>query len=98
MQTFDCADPSELVDKRGETNTALQALAMLNNKHIVAMATHFADRVKNNDNIAREAILLALSREITPEEHQSLTAYALSHGINAMCRLIFNLSEFSFID
>jgi hypothetical protein len=98
MQTFDCADPSELVDKRGETNTALQALAMLNNKHIVAMATHFADRVKNNDNVAREAILLALSREITPEEHQSLTAYAQSHGITAMCRLIFNLSEFSFID
>ena len=98
MQTFDCADPSELVDKRGETNTALQALAMLNNKHIVAMATHFANRVKGEEGIASSAIRLALSREATPEEHQSLTAYAQSHGVTAMCRLILNLSEFSFVD
>ena len=98
MQTFDCADPSELVDKRGETNTALQALAMLNNKHIVAMADRFAERVKSEDNVAGTAIKLALSRVATSEEQTALTTYAENHGIEAMCRLILNLNEFSFVD
>ena len=35
MTTLDCADPSMIVDKRSETVTALQALALLNNKLVL---------------------------------------------------------------
>ena len=44
MDTFDCADPSQLVDKRGETTTALQALALLNNHFMVKMSQRFASK------------------------------------------------------
>ena len=46
MTALDCADPSMRVDKRNETLTPLQALALLNNGLTVAMARHFAERVQ----------------------------------------------------
>src|SRR6185503_12136925 len=45
MTALDCADPSMLVDKRNESLSALQALALLNNGFMVTMARHFADHV-----------------------------------------------------
>ena len=44
MTALDCADPSLAVDKRNETMTPQQALALLNNQLAVAMAKHFAAR------------------------------------------------------
>ena len=46
MAALDCADPSLAVEKRNETLTPQQALALLNNKLAVAMAKHFAERVE----------------------------------------------------
>lgn len=98
MEALDCADPSLLVEKRGETTTALQALAMMNSSFVMAMAEHFGNRVENEGDRAGAAIRLALSREATDEERDSLNAYASRHGAAAMCRIIFNLSEFSYVD
>ena len=94
----DCADPSQLVDKRGETNTALQALALMNNRFTVRMAEHFADNVKGDPEPVAEAFELALSRKPTADELNLLNRYAETHGLAATCRLILNLNEFAFID
>ncbi len=48
MTTLDCADPSMIVDKRNETVTALQALALLNNKLVLSMSRHMASRIEAN--------------------------------------------------
>ncbi|MGK0190732.1 MAG: hypothetical protein ACI9R3_006562, partial [Verrucomicrobiales bacterium] len=98
MDALDCADPSQLVDKRGETITALQALAMLNNAFLLRMSEHFADRIKNDVSPVTTAFHWALARPPSAEEIQSLNDYAEKHGHAAMCRLILNLNEFSFID
>lgn len=98
MDALDCADPSLLVDKRGETTTSLQALAMLNNAFMVRMAEHFADRVKGEEDVVGKVIGLALGREAKQGERQLLKGYARKHGIAAMCRVVFNLSEFSYVD
>ena len=98
MDTLDCADPSQLVDKRGETTTALQALAMLNNAFMVRMAEHFAQRVGKERDPVGSAVELALSRLPTPEERSLLETFAGKHGLAATCRLLFSFSEFSFID
>src|SRR5262249_8610651 len=42
LTTFDCADPSVAVEKRNQTITPQQALALLNNQLTLAMALHFA--------------------------------------------------------
>jgi len=98
MDTFDCADPSQLVDKRGETTTALQALALLNNNFMVKMSQRFAENVSKSSNPVREAFEMALSRIPSKDELDLLNSYEKRHGLAATCRIIFNLNEFSFID
>jgi hypothetical protein len=98
MDALDCADPSLLVEKRGETTTSLQALAMLNNTFMVRLAEHFAKRVEGEEDVVGKVIGLALGRLATGEERKLLGKYATDHGVAAMCRVVFNLSEFSYVD
>ena len=86
MDALDCADPSLLVDKRGETTTALQALAMMNNRFMVRMAEHFAKRVEGEDDPVGEVVESALGRKVKDDERKMLEDYAGKHGLAAMCR------------
>ena len=98
MDALDCADPSLHVDRRGETTTALQALALMNNKFMVRMAEHFAAKIANQPDPIGTAIQLTLGRNITKDERVLLEAYQKKHGLPSTCRIIFNLSEFSYVD
>jgi hypothetical protein len=98
MTTLDCADPSLQVDKRNETLSALQALALLNNGFMLSMSKHFAERVEKTGGGVKTAVRLALCREPTADELKMLTAYAEKHGLANTCRLILNLNEFVFVD
>jgi len=102
MTTLDCADPSINVAKRNETLTPLQALALLNNKFMVRMAEHFAARVQGAAGTPPEQIeaayRLALGRVPTSQETQVLVEVARKHGLANVCRAIFNLNEFVFVD
>ena len=102
MSTLNCADPSQLVAKRDNAITALQSLALLNNKLMVAMARHFASDVEQTHTgrtaAVSEAFSRATGRPPTPEETSDLVAYAAKHGLPNACRLLFNLNEFSFVD
>jgi mono/diheme cytochrome c family protein len=102
MTTLDCADPSLSVDKRNESLTALQALALLNNRLMITMASHFAERIEKeaSDTPGRIelAYQLALGRTPTAAERDRLVVYASKHGLSNTCRVIFNLNEFVFVD
>ena len=102
MTSLDCADPSMRVDKRNESISPLQALALMNNGLMVAMAAHFASRVEREaagtEAQVRRAVALALCRPATSEEVSMLTRYAGEHGLANTCRVILNLSEFAFVD
>jgi hypothetical protein len=43
-------------------------------------------------------VRLALGREVRETELIVLKAHAMEHGLASMCRLIFNLNEFVFVD
>ena len=102
MTVLDCADPSMAVDKRNETVNALQALAMVNNRLIVAMAKHFAHRLESlsPDPEAQlaSAFQLALNRQPSAPEKQQLLEFTQKHGLPNACRVLLNLNEFSFVD
>jgi len=102
MAALDCADPSLAVEKRNETLTPQQALALLNNKLAVAMAKHFAERVEmlgaTDAERVSAAVRLALGREPTAKERDALAAYAKEHGLANACRVVLNLNEFVFVD
>ena len=102
MTTLDCADPSMRVDKRNESLSALQALALLNNGFMVTMSKHFAERVsKSTTEPAEQARLIfrfAVSREPTPTEQEMFAAFIREHGLANACRAALNLNEFAFVD
>jgi hypothetical protein len=104
MSALDCADPSTRVDKRNESLSAPQALALLNNGFMVSQSRHFAERVeaetegKTVEEQVRHAHQLALRRAPAPETLQKLTSYASVHGLPNLCRLLLNLNEFAFVD
>ncbi len=102
MTTLDCADSSQSTPKRNETLTALQALSLLNNKFSVAMARHFAARLeKEGSDLAKQVKrghFLVTGRVPAKEETDLLMGYARKHGLQNLCRALFNLSEFTYLD
>jgi hypothetical protein len=102
MTVLDCADPSMQVDRRNETLSPVQALALLNDGLVLAMSKHFAERVQivagKVDSQVRTAFRLAMARDPRPDELETLTAYAGKHGLANTCRVILNLNEFMFVD
>jgi hypothetical protein len=95
---LDCADPSQMVAKRDETTTALQALALLNNPFMTAMSENLAKRVAHTKKPITEATWLTIGRPPTEMELRGLTSYSNEHGLTNACRLIFNLNEFVYLD
>ncbi|MGZ8940711.1 MAG: DUF1553 domain-containing protein, partial [Limisphaerales bacterium] len=102
MTALDCADPSMAVEKRNESLSALQALALLNNGFMVSMSKSFAERLSREANSPEaqieRAYQLALARSPSAEEQRELAAFAREYGLANACRLIFNLNEFVFAD
>jgi len=101
MDSMDCADASQLAPQRNTSVTALQALAMLNNRFVVRQSEHFAARVaalgdRPPARIAA-AYQLALGRPPTEKEATALAAYAEKYGLANVCRLILNSNEFMFV-
>ena len=102
MTTLDCADSSQSTPRRNETLTSLQALSLLNNTFNLEMARRFASRVEQEagdlESQVQRAIGLVLQRPASETEQAELVAYARSHGLPNLCRMLFNLSEFVFLD
>ncbi|MBI1370173.1 MAG: DUF1553 domain-containing protein [Planctomycetes bacterium] len=102
MATLDCADPSQIVDKRTETLTPLQALSLMNNPFMITMSEHFAKRVEamapDVSGRINAAYRLALGRSVTPQELSALAPLAQQYGMANVCRLILNSNEFIFVD
>ena len=94
LTTLDCADPSQMVAKRDETTTALQALVLMNNPFMTAMSTRLAESAGS----VGEAFRQALARKPNRDERIMLQEYARKHGLAATARLLFNLNEFSYVD
>ncbi|MEE2937046.1 MAG: DUF1553 domain-containing protein [Planctomycetota bacterium] len=102
MTTLDCADSSQSTPKRLETLTSLQALSLLNNRFNLEMSKQFSRRIKGHSDDQRDQITYAfqLVTARTPNafELDHLNDYANAHGLENLCRVLFNLSEFVFID
>jgi hypothetical protein len=102
MTTLDCADPSMQVARRNESVSPLQALTLLNNALMVTMSQHFAARVLKDGGTVTEQVRRAWSeatgRPLPGNDEKDLVAYAQEYGLPNLCRVLFNLNEFSFVD
>lgn len=102
MTTLDCADSSQSTARRNETLTSLQALSLLNNRFNLTMAQTFAERLQQDVSTlpgqVDRAMLLVTQRLPKKSERQQLIRYAQNHGLPNLCRILFNLSEFVYLD
>jgi hypothetical protein len=100
MDALDCPDASQFAPTRASSVTALQALALLNDRFMVRQCEHFAARVAKAGDTreqVRAAYRLALCRPPTDQETAALTAYASKHGMANACRVLLNSNEFMFV-
>src|SRR5206468_2915780 len=101
MDSLDCPNASLLTPKRNVTTTSLQALAVLNDPFVLKQCEHFAARLATAgglENQIQRAYRLALNRRPTAVEMQTLVPFARKFGMPDLCRVIFNMSEFMFVD
>jgi hypothetical protein len=100
---FDCPDASQVAPRRNISTTAMQALSLLNSPFMVEQAHEFTARVRREagDSApaqARRAFELALARQPDDVERARAITLIESHGLVALCRALYNASEFLYVD
>jgi hypothetical protein len=102
MTALDCPDGTQLTPTRNVSITALQALAMVNDKFIIRQSEHLATRLSAENREPRDQVTglyqLAFCRPPRDTELAAVTAYAEKHGLANACRFLLNTNEFVFID
>jgi hypothetical protein len=99
---LDGADASQLTAVRAISVTAPQALALMNNEFILVHSRALAQVLERQSPDRGVQIAQACeriwSRPPTRTEQTELADYADRHGLANLCRLLFNSSEFLFVD
>jgi hypothetical protein len=99
---FDCPDAGQMKPNRPRSITPVQSLGLLNSPFINRQTTFFAERLRQEagddtgDQIDR-AFAIAFARPPSPAERKRLATLANDHGLEQVCRVLFNSSEFAFL-
>ena len=100
---FDCPDAGQAMPRRGQSTTAIQALGLFNSDFVADRARAFAERVKRaapaGDVEAQvtKAFEIALGRGPDAVELAASATVVRAHGLDPLCRVLFNGNEFLFI-
>jgi hypothetical protein len=102
LDALDCPDPSVKAPRRAVTTTPLQALGLMNNAFVLRQARHFAERVRHEAGSepgpqVALAYRLALSRPPTESESDRAVIHVREHGIESLCWVLLNASEFLYL-
>jgi Protein of unknown function (DUF1549)/Protein of unknown function (DUF1553) len=103
LDTFDCPDPSVMTSVRTQTTTPLQALSLLNNPFVIDQSRRFAERIAREagPDVAEQVRLAfrrALLKGVEESEIEALADYVRQHGLDGLCRVLFNTNEFLYVD
>lgn len=111
LEVFDLADSSTVIGVREESNTANQALYMMNNPFVIQQSNAFARRIidespRGNDRIG-QAFVLAYGRSPTSRERSAAISFLRSFTagerpseatLAAFCQSLIASAEFRYID
>ena len=111
LDTLDCPDGGAITPVRSESTTAVQALAMWNDRFLLRHCEHIAGRLavqransagtpgpEQAEALAEAACRLILLRPPQEQERQRLTAHLRRHGLAPVCQLLLNSNEFLYVD
>ena len=103
LQIFDAPDTATSCPRRESSTVAPQALALMNGEFAVAQAAQFASRIKKQAGDSPEAAVesgwrFAFGRLPTSQERQTALDFLRRNSLERLCLLIFNMSEFIYVD
>jgi mono/diheme cytochrome c family protein len=102
LQAIDCPDASQSAPVRTVSLGPLQALALWNNRFMLTSAEHLADRATRAASTLEDRVAFVsrqvLLRAPDDEERRAWALHAERHGLANLARVLFNSSEFLFID
>ena len=99
---FDCPDGGQIAPRRSRSTTPLQALNLLNSSFMMQQAGFFADRLRREAGTdqraqVRRAFQLCFGREPDRLEVEAAIKLHGGEGLAALCRALFNASEFVYV-
>jgi Protein of unknown function (DUF1553)/Protein of unknown function (DUF1549)/Planctomycete cytochrome C len=102
MEALDFPDMGLLSPTRSFSASALQSLALFNDEFVLRHCEFLAERVAADADSPvsqiRELFRRVLLREPTPDEAAEFIVLVEQHGLPAACRVLFNSSEFLFVE
>ena len=102
MDALDCPAGDQLTATRNASVTVQQALAMWNSAFMARQCEHLAKRLEREASSLEaqvsRAFVQVLGRVATSEEHSDFVKYGQHHGLQNVCRLLFNSNEFLFVN
>jgi hypothetical protein len=102
LEAFDLPDSNLSCPKRERSTTAPQALALLNSTDVMNAAKALAERLTNEAKSEDERITLAyrltLGRAPTAKELERAKAFLTDSPLSELCRALFSLNEFVYLD
>jgi len=99
---FDCPDAGQSTPVRRMSTTPIQALNLFNSRFTLEQSTAFANRIQSLASQAVErqiefAYQHALTRPPSSEEIADAVPVVQEHGLEVLCRALFNSNEFLFL-
>lgn len=94
METLDFPDLGMLAPARGFSASALQSLALYNNRFVL----HFSGELGKQVGTPEEAVRRIWLRDPTAEERAAFADFAQKNSLAALCRVLFNSNEFFFVN
>jgi len=103
LQIFDAPDTATSCPRREHSTVAPQALALMNGESTVAQADQFAARIKKLAGDSPEAQVetgwrLAFGRVPDATERTTALEFLRRNSLPRLCLLIYNMSEFLYVD
>jgi hypothetical protein len=100
--SFDCPDAGQSTAKRRESTTPIQALNLFNSTFTVERAKAFAKRIQREvaadiQQQIRLAYGIAMQREPTVIELAEVKEVVEQHGLEPLCRALFNCNEVIYV-
>jgi hypothetical protein len=102
LEAFDAPDSNQSCPKREQSTTAPQALALLNASDVADAARALASRLEKEADGTEEQISLAyrltLGRAPTETERRLSRDFLAESPLSELCRALFNVNEFVYLD
>jgi hypothetical protein len=103
LETFDLPENAACCGKRNVSIVAPQALSLMNSPLTTAASRAFAERIRRKvgDDPAHQvaaAFRLALQRSPSKDEASACRTFLMGRRLEELCRAMFNLNEFAYMD